>query len=217
MENMDILKFVHRLKCGSSGSQYKISIVDAEKNIRGYFVPITDKSLNETQIILKLTQWRRENSQFFQTRFNPTPERTKNWLQNVVLPNNRTILFLIYYDDKLVGHYGFKDIVNGVASADNLLIGDTKMRGPVSILAMITLFKWGFDELGLNEITGTILKSNQASLLIHRRLHFREVRSVPLVAKISDNGDVSLLEMPSATDYDDINVHVSLKKEDFVY
>jgi len=212
---MEIPQFIHRLKCGSLGSQYKISIEDAGNNIRGYFTPITDRSMNETQIILKLTQWRRENSQFFQTRFDPTPERTKNWLQNVVLPNDRTILFLIYYDDELVGHYGFKDIVKGVASADNLLIGETKMRGPISILAMRTMLKWGFDELKLKEINATILKSNQTALLIHRRLHFREVRSVPLVAKTLDNGDVALEEMPSARNFDDMNVYICLKKEDF--
>lgn len=212
---MEIRQFVHNLKRGSSEDQYKIPIVDAKNNIRGYLTPITDKSLDETQVILKLTEWRRDNSQFFQTRFNPTPERTKNWLKNVVLPNDKVIFFLVYYNDELVGHYGFKDIMEGVASADNLLIGETKIRGPLSLLTMKTMLLWGFSKLKLIEIAGTVLRSNQASLLIHKRLHFREIRSVPLVAKTSDNGEISLLEEPTADNYDDINIYISLKKEDF--
>ena len=214
---MEIHQFVHNLKRGSSGPQYKIPIIDAKNNTRGYLTPITDKSLDVTQVILKLTQWRRENSQYFQTRFDPTPERTKNWLKNVILPNDRTILFLIYYDDELVGHYGFKDIGEGMASADNLLIGDPKIRGPFSLLTMKTMLQWGFNEFKLDEITGTVLKSNQASLLIHKRLHFRETKNIPLVTKISTNGEISLVDTPSAEDCDDVNVYISLKKEDFKY
>ncbi len=212
---MEIHQFVHNLKSGSSEKRYKIPIVDSKNNTRGYLTPITDKSLDETQVILKLTQWRRENSQYFQTRFDPTPERTKNWLKNVVLPNDKVILFLVYYNDELVGHYGFKDITEGVASADNLLIGETKIRGPVSLLTMKAMLQWGFNELKLNEITATVLKSNQAALLVNKRLHFREVRSVPLIAKTSNTGEISLVEMPSAENYDDMNVYISLKKEDF--
>lgn len=214
---MEVYQLVHNLKRGSSEYRYKIPIVDTKSNPIGYLTPITDKSLDETQIILKLTRWRHENKQCFQTQFDPTPERTKNWLKNVVLPNDKAILFLVYCNDELVGHYGFKDIVNGVASADNLLIGETKIRGPISILTMRTMLQWGFDELKLNEITGTVLRSNQASLLIHKRLHFREIRSVPLVTKISDNGEIALVEMLSANNYDDVNVYISLKKEDFNY
>ncbi len=214
---MEIDQFIHNLKFGSSGSHYKIPIIDVKNNTRGYLTPITDKSLDEIQVILKLTKWRGENSQYFQTRFVPTPERTKKWLKNVIIPNDRTILFLIYYDDELVGHYGFKDIEEGTASADNLLIGEIKIRGPFSLLTMKTMLQWGFNELKLNEITGTVLKSNQAALLINKRLHFREVRSVPLVAKTSDNGEISLVEIPYAENYDDVNVYISLKKEDFRY
>ena len=213
---MEIDQFVHNLKRGSSESRYKIPIVDSKNNTKGYLTPITDKSLDETQIILKLTQWRRENSQYFQTQFDPTPERTKNWLKNVVLPNDKVILFLVYYNDELVGHYGFKDITEVMASADNLLIGENKIRGPVSLLTMRTMLQWGFNELKLNEITGTVLKSNRAALLINKRLYFREVRNA-LVAKTSNNGEISLVEMPSAENYDDMNVYISLKKEDFKY
>ena len=212
---MEIYQLIHNLKRGSSEDRYEIPIVDAKNNTRGYLTPVTDKSLDENHVILKLTEWRRENNQFFQTRFDPTTERTKKWLNNVVLPNDKMILFLVYYDDELVGHYGFKDIMDGKASAENLLIGEINARGPLSLLIMKTMLRWGFDKLKLNEITATVLRSNQVSLLINKRLNFREVRSVPLVTKILENGEISLLEEPTAENYDDMNVHLSLKKEDF--
>jgi RimJ/RimL family protein N-acetyltransferase len=79
------------------------------------------------------------------------------------------------------------------------------------------MLQWGFNEFKLDEITGTVLKSNQASLLIHKRLHFRETKNIPLVTKISTNGEISLVDTPSAEDCDDVNVYISLKKEDFKY
>lgn len=214
---MELYQFVHNLKRGSSECQYKIPIVDVKNHTRGYLTPITEKTLDENQVILKFTQWRRDNNHCFQTRFDPTPERTKNWLKNVILPNDKVILFLVYYDDELVGHYGFKDIMEGIASADNLLIGEMKARGPFSLLTMKTMLKWGFEKLNLMEITGTVLRSNQAALLINQRLHFREVMSIPLITKISGIGEISLVEMPSAKRYDDMNVYIRLKKKDFQF
>ncbi len=45
-------------------------------------------------------------------------------------------------------------ISEGIASADNLLIGEMKARGPFSLLTMKTMLKWGFEKLNLMEITG---------------------------------------------------------------
>ncbi len=73
-----------------------IPIRDDNGAVIGVMRPITKMHLEAIDVIEKMTAWRNQYKTFFLTQFNATPERTKKWLENVVLTNPSQLLFLIY-------------------------------------------------------------------------------------------------------------------------
>ena len=88
-------------------NKFKIDIIDNNKQTIGYLSPITYSCLNNSLLLKKLTKWRNLAKKAFLTQFKATSERTKTWLENVVLNDNKRILFIIYEQETPVGHIGF--------------------------------------------------------------------------------------------------------------
>ena len=213
---MDNLELIHYLKEESKSIQYPI--YDNKMVKIGYFVPLTQSLAINDEVATKVTQWRTENADKFQTVFHSTTERTKKWLSESVLDDKTRLFFLVYSkDNELIGHFGLKDISESSATSDNLMIGDINYRGPNGFYYLIANIKFGFEYLKLDTITATVLESNKVALWMGKRLGFEIVKKVPLVKKYSDSGDLFLVEKESATEYSEINVHTIIKRDNFRY
>ena len=157
----------------------------------GVLRPITKMHLQSNDVIEKMTNWRNQYKTFFLTQFNATPERTRRWLEEVVLKDNTRLLFLIFTPTKLVGHYGFKKLSPDSVEIDNLIRGEVGGHPKLIYYAEISLIKWLFTTFEVKKIYGFALADNFMALNLHKSVGFRLTELVPL-KRLEVRGDVHL-------------------------
>ena len=104
----------------------RINVPDANEVRIAYMTPITRTRPASDEVVEALTRWRNRARRFFLTQFEATVERTRGWLESVVLTADDRLFFLLYTDSgKLVGHYGFIHMDERSAEVDNLMRGES--------------------------------------------------------------------------------------------
>ena len=221
MNSTSINQLVHSLKSSNSTSESgQISIVDNEGLRIGCLKPITKSLASDEKVVEKLTKWRRMFKRYFLTQFTPTSERTKNWLDSVVMPSDNRILFLICTDsNEIVGNFGVCDLTESQAELDNLIRGEKGGHPQLIYFAELALLKWIFDDLGIPTACLHVFSNNYKTIALHESVGFKTVASYPLAKQElqdelkyavcdSSNSDVidfSYLEMRLAsTEFRDI-------------
>jgi RimJ/RimL family protein N-acetyltransferase len=170
-------------KCKSKTDEYRtIPIYDGDR-LAGFLKPLTYlyKLLRPTYIDL-ICQWREENPVGFANRFPGTPKKTENWIDNILLPREDRILFMVHaLDNTPIGHLGFSsfDYVAKSCEIDNVVRGKKEFKGLLS-LATKTLIDWGKRYLGLQEIYLKVLSDNSHAITFYERLGFKEQDRIPL-------------------------------------
>lgn len=168
--------------------QLSLEIIDNDKKFIGCLKPITRSTTNDEFIIIQLTKWRNAAMQFFLTQFIATSKRTKNWLANTVLQDNKRLLFIIYDDSgNAIGNYGFTKLNQSSAEIDNLIRGKRLGHPMIIYYAERALINWMFKKFKINEIVGYIFSDNIIPLLIHKETGFSITEKMPLTKKIIDN------------------------------
>jgi len=150
----------------------------------GAMRPITKMHLQSDDVIEKMTNWRNQYKMFFLTQFNATPARTKQWLEKVVLSNPSQLLFLIYYGERLMGQYGFKELDGDSAFLDNLLRGERGGHPLLMKYAVLALIGWLFDVMEVNTVYGYAFANNAMALKLNREVGFSCTEKIPLVKQV---------------------------------
>lgn len=150
----------------------------------GVMRPVTKMHLQSNDVIEKMTNWRNQYKTFFLTQFNATPARTKQWLEKVVLSNPTQLLFLIYYRDTLIGHYGFKELDEDSAFLDNGMRGERGGHPLLMKYAASTLVEWLFDVMRVTEVYGYIFANNAMAIRLHRDVGFTFAEKFPLQKQV---------------------------------
>lgn len=168
--------------------QLSIEIIDDDNKVIGCLKPITRSIINDDFIIKKLTKWRNGAMQFFLTQFIATPKRTKNWLANTVLDDNKRMLFIIYDDSgNAIGNYGFTKLNESFAEIDNLIRGERLGDPRIIFYAERASINWMFVKFRINEIVGHIFSDNIIPMLIHKEIGFSIKDKIPLTKRIVNN------------------------------
>lgn len=154
---------------------------------------LATRHLDDPVVIDKLTEWRNQNMGNFMTNFLATPERTKNWLRNVVFKAEGRLLFLVYVDEQIVGHFGFKDLTSDDVLLDNAIRGERVGHPTLFVMAGKTLNEWLFREAGVKTIYGFVLTKNVTSIMMNKQIGFGGWMRYPLVKKFK--GDDAYWEM----------------------
>ena len=137
-----------------------------------------------------LTKWRKENWNWFDSKFDITFEGTKRWVINQILKNSERILFLIIYDGRKIGQYG---INNYNQNDDVVWLGDL-MKGEQNIAPGIMEYvdreftRWVFDVLKISIIRGKVFSDNFRTLNLHDKAGWKIIDSIPLKRVYNDNG-----------------------------
>jgi RimJ/RimL family protein N-acetyltransferase len=182
---------IRELKILSYGplNNFKLKISGSDGKTLGWFAPITINSLSDEKLIQKLTEWRSIHRASFFTQFDPNQDKTRNWLKENILPDDTRILFIIFNaKGRPIGNYGLRDIQETSAELDNLLIGDSSSTGPLVFIAMKTFLNWIFSQLCLDYLTASIFKDNLTTILIHKKLGFKEINEIPVKKIINGDG-----------------------------
>lgn len=178
----------------------------------GRLVPLTEAHLADDTVIGKLTDWRNASMGSFLTQFTATPERTRNWLQNGVLASSTQMMFLIEADDVLIGHFGFKDLTHETVLLDNAMRGERGGHPKLLQIAGRALIDWLFANAGVAMVTGYVLSTNPAAIMLNRAIGFDRWEKLPVRREELD-GEVRLVMGEPGEDSADGSYCYKLEKD----
>ncbi len=158
-----------------------LPVVDYSESTIGELRPLTVSSLNDDGLMESITKWRNAASKSFLTQFEATPDRTRRWLQDVVLRDDSRLLFLLHSTTRIVGHYGFKNLTHESAEVDNLVRGEAGGHPQLIHFAEVALVKWLFSTFGISRLYGYVFGGNWQALDLHARVGFENSDLIPLV------------------------------------
>lgn len=142
----------------------EIAVRDTSGDVIGRLLPINIRSLDDPALIEAIARWRTNSAKSFATQFVSTGQRTRNWLEDVVLTDDRRLLFLIYHRGAPIGHVGFRDLDETSFQGDNLVRGE---RGGGLFLmkhASWAFQAWAMQCFRVNRSWGRVLSTNSAAI-----------------------------------------------------
>lgn len=163
------------------------------------------------EISTYLTDWRNKSMKFFLTGFKATPERTLNWLKSSVLQSNSKILYLVYADEKPVGHFGLANITKKKADLDNAIRG--KKGGHPDLFKFIeyVLLDIAFNYLMVQKVEGKLFSNNLLAMMMHKQFGFAVTDRSKL--KFVENGEewyyTQCKEDESNTKFDQLTIRLT--------
>jgi len=171
-------------KVSKAVSQLKknnINVTNRENHVIALLKPITLDSLMGIEALAnEMTIWRNKAMPFFKTGFVATTERTINWLKNSVIPAENKILYLIYVDETLIGHFGLCNITEESAELDNAIRGEKGGSSDLFDCIENAILKTAFETLKVKSVYGRLFSNNFMAMSLHKRLGFIENQRSPL-------------------------------------
>ena len=175
-------------------------------------VATTKERLNETDIRF-LTLWRNRFVRSFLHEFEANQERTRQWLTEMVGPDETRILFMI---DDLAGRtFGYMGLAfieweTKRGEADAIVRGAEAAPGLMTT-AMRTMLDWAQNQLGLQTL-GVRVRSDNSALDFYLKFGFREERRTSLQATEAADGR-RWVEDPSLPPSEPSLVHMILDSQ----
>ena len=168
----------------ASENNLELTLSDSGGQIVGIMRPLTSRSLKQDDVIQKLTQWRNANMHNFLTRFEATPERTRNWIKKTLLANGNQMLWLIYdQHEALIGHFGFKNLTSQSVLLDNAIRGERRGHPKLLVFAGRSLVKWLFQTTSVQRIDGYVMADNVPAIMMNREIGFHKWNRRSLTSK----------------------------------
>lgn len=192
MNTAEILNFYKRKQ--ARDKLILVPILDSEENTVGFLRPVTaDFNVTIPDCVELLNRWRVDNPTLSPSRFPITHERTRRWITDAIIENDKRILFLIQaLDGKYIGHMGFTAINPEKNCAEiDLVVRGVKNSAPGLMgQAMGALILWGKQELKLEHIAVMVLWDNVQGIDFYSRCGFKKEEVIPLL-KVEKENEIS--------------------------
>ena len=156
-----------------------IDILKIKFRIGEIILKMVDTSDETVSLLYNL---RKKYRKMFATDFEMTEDKTRNWINNLILGNPERILFIIYFDNIKIGCIGNGgyDKKNNSSRLDNMMKDPLcNLSGAMTIVEKVYL-KWMFDDLKLSKITGFLFSDNSRMINIHIKCGWITVDVVPI-------------------------------------
>lgn len=171
--NTNLLKAIFQKQNNTTNKSLEILVKDELGKVVGKLVCIDKKTIGNDSIISLLTKWRNQYMEFFLTQFNATFERTKKWLENIVIPANDRLLFIIYSaEGKPIGNFGICDLKENAGELDNLIRGEKSDTPKMIFLCEIALLTWMFEYLNYDLVNLHVFSNNEPTIKLHKSVGF---------------------------------------------
>ncbi len=150
------------------------------------FLKIVDDSDETIQL---LTKWRKDNWDGYTTKFRPTFESTKVYLNKIIKDENK-ILFLIIHDNKKIGHMGisYYDENDDCIWLENWVKGNSNVAPGIMEYVERLFLKWIFDEFNNSKFKAFIFSDNFKTIRLHEKCGWLTLESIPLKREFSKEG-----------------------------
>jgi RimJ/RimL family protein N-acetyltransferase len=194
MKQGAIVRLLKRLE---PTSRRTLPILDEGHRPMGALRPLDVETPADAAIVLALTTWRKLYARNFMTQFEPTPERTRRWLEEVVLPDDRRLLFLLMdLEGRAIGNYGVCNITEKAVELDNFIRGEHGGGKTYARCADVALTAWAFRRLGVDRVHLRVFATNKPVIHLHQSVGFSITKATPL-SRRQVAGEVHLLETPT--------------------
>jgi RimJ/RimL family protein N-acetyltransferase len=196
---------------------FQLPILDGNNLVIGSLRCIDTYTLHDIQTINLLTKWRNQNMKYFLTQFLATSVRTRNWLENIVLPADNRIIFLVYDEtEKKIGNLGLCNISESYAEIDNVLRGEMSNTKSLFYYAMITVLCWIFEYMNIPNVNLHVFSDNIKAISLYEKLGFKTVKILSLSRVNSENVVSYVLSSDLETHTDYKYQEMLLRKVDFM-
>lgn len=176
---------------GNSSILQLISIKD-DCEVIGYLRPITEDFESSTPTLVHdLGVWRGNSATAATGTFEITDERTKRWVEKLILNNDKRILFIVTdINNNFIGQVGLADINEAMkcADLDAILRGKEDYPGIMG-KAIETLMNWGITELGIEDYYLDCFNDNTHAIKFYENHSFVEVGRIALKMVHYENED----------------------------
>lgn len=123
-------------------------------------MPIGKWILVSQDIIGVMSIWLDNSRKFILTAFEPSFDKTYNYLNNSCLSNNR-ILFLIYDDsNKLIGNIGLAEVNKNSFELNSLIRGEKGGDSRLGEMAEISFMNFAFNHNSIKSMRARVLSYN---------------------------------------------------------
>ena len=201
----------------NTSEKFSIAIKDNNDKVIGSLVLVQKRDANNPIILDALTRWRKKYMKYFLTQFNASTNRTKSWLENIVIPSSDRLLFLILNEDNnLIGNFGIADILFDQCELDNLIRGEKGGHPKLIYFSELSLLKWLFLEKKVKRVNLHVFANNLPTIKLHKSVGFVEIGRRKLERVQSKDGDVSFEETQSFSEDNSIEyLELMLESNDF--
>lgn len=168
-----------------------LPLLDKDAKIVGFLRPLTfDYEIIYPEAVSLISKWRRENPTLSNSVFEVTDQRTKKWIDELILRRKDRILFFI---DDLQGHhvghiaYSSFDFQNKTAEIDAVLRGERASVHGIMTMAMKSMLYWAEKNLSLNSIQLRVNENNDKAIALYTRCGFEKISRLPLFRRELEN------------------------------
>jgi hypothetical protein len=173
-----------------SGSGLCIAVHDDQGQVIGAVRTIDAAMGNDLEVLEQLTDWRRANAANFFTQFTPTVERTRRWLNAVILADPTRIMFLVEDENgRRVGQFGLCGITATEAQLDNGIRGEAGGHPRLFYFVELAVIRFCFECLGVQRIFGNMFSNNIMAVLLHKSVGLT-VENVQSLCRTESGGEV---------------------------
>jgi RimJ/RimL family protein N-acetyltransferase len=157
-----------------------LPVRDARGAVIGNLRALTASDAEDTAMLESLTRWRAARGEWFLTRFQPTLERTRTWIANVVATDPTRRLFLLSGTDGVpVGTIGVLHLDSEPIEIDNILRGEKRGDPDLMFHALATVLAAAFKRHETANLF--VLSNNERACALYRRLGFGDARRFALI------------------------------------
>ncbi|MCK4786090.1 MAG: hypothetical protein KAV87_20195, partial [Desulfobacteraceae bacterium] len=149
--------------------------------------------------------------------FEATPERTKAWLERVVIPSVDRIFFLICLPDgDAIGNFGICNLVASSGELDNLIRGKKGGDSQLIYYCELALLSWMFGYLGYEKSSLHVFSNNRPTIKLHTSVGFNISQSIPLTRRTSSGLTEYLINSEEGDAVDFSYLEMELQRETFI-
>ena len=176
-----------------AGEDFQIPILNDEGSLAGFFVPFSDKILGDSILLRNFAQWRNDNIKYFLVQEESTLESTLLYVKETLEDTHKNMYLMFDLTNRVVGHFGFKEISSEVAELDNLLRTNEKIDVEFILWAEKAMIQYIFSERKFRKVQLRMLSRNILARRLHESIGFQLLGSVPLVKVLTSNGGTHLV------------------------
>lgn len=180
---------IARLKAPGETADGPIDIRGADDEVIARLVVIDQARAADPEVVQSLFRWRAASMTGFLTVFEPTIEKTRGYLEKLVLTDPARILFLILDPNgRPVGNIGLCNVTAADAEVDNIVRGERVETPNFMARVQAGLIAWARERLGVARVYLNVLSDNERAVNSYLKAGYVETGRTPLVREAIEGG-----------------------------